>query len=80
MSDLTASARPMATSERSAAGSEEIVLASGSRSLPMIASRGGAFLHRRPGNEAGPRSRIAGLNSDVLSDRHPLDEPGDPGG
>ena len=35
----------------------------------------GGVLHRRPGNKAGPRSRIAGLNGDVLSDRHPLDEP-----
>ena len=42
----------------------------------MIASAfAAASLHRRPGNEAGPRSRIAGLNRDVLRDRHPFDEP-----
>ena len=35
---------------------------------------GGAF-HSRPRYEAGPRPRIAGLNRDVLGDRHPLDEP-----
>ena len=30
--------------------------------------------HAPPGNEAGPRARIAGLNRDVLGHRHPLDE------
>ena len=36
---------------------------------------GGGASHSRPRNEAGPRSRIAGLNRDVLCDRHPLDQP-----
>ncbi len=36
---------------------------------------GGGASHSRPRNEAGPRSRIAGLNRDVLCDCHPLDQP-----
>ena len=42
----------------------------------MIASASAAaFFTVGQRNEAGPRSRIAGLNGDVLRDRHPLDEP-----
>ena len=36
---------------------------------------GGGVLDSRPRYEADPRPRIAGLNRDVLGDRHPLDEP-----
>ena len=35
----------------------------------------GSPAHPRPRYEAGPRSGIAGLNRDVLGDRHPFDEP-----
>ena len=35
---------------------------------------GGGVSHSRPRYETGPRSRIAGLDRDVLRDRHPLDE------
>ena len=74
MSDLIASARPIATSERSAAGREEI----GRLRIEIAAHdrerlRGG-LAHPPPRYEAGPRSRIAGLNRDVLGDRHPFDE------
>ena len=75
MSDFTASARPIATSERSAAGSAA-TRASGSRSLPMMASASRRRLVRTcaPGDQAEARARIAGLERDVLGDRHPVDE------
>ena len=74
MSDLMASARPMATSERSAAGKRRNrrvridVAADDRERLP------GSLASASPGDQAKWRARIAGLDRDVLADGHPFDE------
>ena len=74
MSDWIASARPIATSERSAAGSEEMRRVGVEIAAHDRERHGRGLPDAPPGYEAGTRARIAGLNGDVLGDRHPLDE------